>query len=44
MTRWQLGLVYAPWDASLSFRYIKEYDAKARFEGDLLALTFAKGF
>ena len=40
----QLGLVYAPWDASLSFRYMKEYDAKARFEGDLLTLTIAKSF
>jgi hypothetical protein len=40
----QLGLVYIPWNASLTFRYLAEYNAEARFEGDLFTLTVAKGF
>lgn len=40
----QLGLSYVPWNASVSFRYLKEYDAEARYEGELFSLYFAKGF
>ena len=40
----QLGLAYVPWNASLTFRYMNEYNAEARFEGDLITVTFAKGF
>jgi len=40
----QLGLVHAPWNASLAFRYMQEYDAEARFEAELFTLTIAKGF
>lgn len=40
----QVGLAYVTWNASLTFRYISEYDAEARFEGDLYVLTLAKGF
>ncbi|MDD9301868.1 MAG: transporter [Desulfobacter sp.] len=40
----QLGLSYVPWNASVSFRYLKEYDAEARYEGELFSLSFAKGF
>lgn len=40
----QIGLASIPWNASLTFRYLTEYNAEARFEGDLLSLTFAKGF
>ena len=40
----QTGLAYLPWNASLTFRYLYEYGAEARFEGDLFTLTLAKGF
>jgi len=40
----QIGLAYIPWNASLTFRYLNEYNAKARFQGDLFTLTIAKGF
>lgn len=40
----QIGLASIPWNASITLRYINEYDAKARFEGNLFTLTFAKGF
>ncbi len=40
----QIALASIPWDASLTFRYLTEYNAEARFEGDLLTLTIAKGF
>lgn len=40
----QIGLAYIPWNASLTFRYLTEYNAEARFEGDLFTLTIAKGF
>jgi len=40
----QIGLAYVPWNASLTFKYVQEYDARARFEGKLFTLNFAKGF
>ena len=40
----QVGLASVPRNASLTFRYISEYDAEARYEGDLYTLTMAKGF
>jgi len=40
----QLGLASVPLNASVVIRYIKEYDAEARFEGDLYTMTIAKGF
>jgi len=40
----QIGFAYIPWNASVTFRWLTEYNAKARFEGDLFTLTFAKGF
>lgn len=40
----QAGLAYVPWNASLTFKYLKEYDAEARFEGELFTLNLAKGF
>lgn len=40
----QLGLAYIPWNAAVTLRYLKEYNAKARFEGDLFTLMFVKGF
>lgn len=40
----QVGLAYVPWNASLVFRYIGEYYAEARYEGDLYVLTLSKGF
>jgi hypothetical protein len=40
----QIGLASIPLNGSLTFRYLKEYNAEARFEGDLFALTVIKGF
>jgi hypothetical protein len=40
----QIGLASVPWDASFTLRYLTEYNAEARFEGDLYTLTIAKGF
>jgi hypothetical protein len=40
----QIGLTSIPLNGSLVFRYLKEYDAEARFEGELFVLTIAKGF
>lgn len=40
----QIGLVSVPLNGSLVFRYVKEYNAEARFEGDLFVITIAKGF
>ena len=40
----QLGVASVTRNASLVFRYLKEFEAKARFEGELYVLTFAKGF
>lgn len=40
----QLGVASVPRNASLVFRFVKEFEAKARFEGELYVLTFAKGF
>ena len=40
----QIGLAYIPWNASLTFRYLTEYDAEARFEGELFTINLAKGF
>jgi len=40
----QVGLASVPWNASLTIRYLSEYDAEARFEGDLYVITLAKGF
>lgn len=40
----QAGLTYVPMKISLTFRYLWEYDAEGRFEGEWLGLTLAKGF
>ncbi|MBW1711283.1 MAG: transporter [Deltaproteobacteria bacterium] len=40
----QIGLAYVPWNASIVFRFLTEYNAEARFEGNLFTLTFSKGF
>jgi hypothetical protein len=40
----QIGLTYVPWNAAFTFRYMKEYDAEARFEGSMYTLMFVKGF
>jgi hypothetical protein len=40
----QIGLASVPWNASLTVRYVSEYDAEARYEGELYVLTLAKGF
>jgi hypothetical protein len=40
----QIGFAYVPWNASVTLRYMIEYNAEARFEGELFTLTFVKGF
>ena len=40
----QIGLTYVPWNAALVIRYLSEYDAEARFEGELFTICLAKGF
>ena len=40
----QMGLTYIPWNAAFTFRWLTEYEAEARFEGDLFTLMFVKGF
>jgi hypothetical protein len=38
---WQVGLVYSPWNAALSFRYLYELASEARFQGQVLGLNLA---
>lgn len=40
----QLGATYLPWKTGLSFHYLHEYGAEARFEGDYFNLTLVKAF
>ena len=40
----EIGLAYVPWNAAVTFRYTSEYDAEARFEGDLNSIAIVKGF
>ncbi len=37
-------LVSIPFNATVVFRYLKEYGAEGRFEGELFTLTLVKGF
>jgi len=40
----QVGLAHLGFDAALVFRFLHEYGAEDRFEGDLFTLTLFKGF
>ncbi|MGH8584922.1 MAG: SphA family protein [Gammaproteobacteria bacterium] len=40
----QAGLTFVPWKAALTVRYQWEFGAEARFEGENLVVTLAKGF
>jgi hypothetical protein len=40
----QLGLVYVPWNAALTFKWAHEFAAENRFEGDNFTLNFGVGF
>jgi hypothetical protein len=40
----QIGLVYVPWNAFVSFHGLQEFGAEARFEGQFFTLTVGKGF
>ncbi|MGR9100519.1 MAG: SphA family protein, partial [Gammaproteobacteria bacterium] len=40
----QLGLTYVPFKTAYTFRYLKEFGAEGRFEGDYFGLSLAKGF
>lgn len=35
----QAGLIYLPWNGQLSFKWIHEFEAEDRFEGDFFTLT-----
>ena len=38
----QVGLTYVPWNGMLTFKYLEEFGARNRFEGQLA--TFTMGF
>ena len=40
----EVSLIYLPWKAQLNFRWINEFDAKSRFEGNFFVLTLAAAF
>jgi hypothetical protein len=40
----QAGLTFLPYRAALVFRYLHEFEAEDRFEGDLFTLTLMKSF
>ena len=40
----QAGLTFPPFDANLNFGYMWEFGAEARFEGQWVGVSFAKGF
>jgi hypothetical protein len=40
----QIGSIYVPWHVALNFRYIYEYAAADRFQGQSFGLNFAMGF
>jgi hypothetical protein len=40
----ELGLVYLPWEAQITLRWLHEFEAEDRFQGDFLSLTAAFSF
>src|SRR5262249_24371872 len=40
----QLGVTYMPWKSAVYFRYMQEYGAHDRFQGNVVALNFAVAF
>ncbi len=40
----ELGLIYLPLGGQVSFRWMHEFQAEDRFEGDFLTLTIALSF
>jgi hypothetical protein len=40
----EVGLIYVPWNAALTFKWQHEFLAENRFEGDNFTLNFAAGF
>jgi hypothetical protein len=40
----QLGLAYLPWGANVTLRWLNEFEAEDRFEGDFISLTAAFSF
>jgi hypothetical protein len=40
----QVGFVYLPWGAAVTLRWLHEFGAKDRFEGDFVSLNFALTF
>jgi hypothetical protein len=40
----EFGLVYLPWEAQIKLRWIHEFEAEARFEGDYITVTAAFSF
>ena len=40
----ELGLMYLPWGAQVSLRWLREFEAEDRFQGDFITLTAALSF
>ena len=40
----QVGLTHVPWNASMTFHYLYEFDSKDRFQGESIGLNFALKF
>lgn len=40
----QAGLIYLPWDGQLTFKWMHEFEAEDRFEGDFFTITAALTF
>jgi hypothetical protein len=40
----QAGLIYLPWNGQLTFKWMHEFEAEDRFEGDFLTITAALTF
>lgn len=40
----QAGLIYLPWDGQLTFKWMREFKAEDRFEGDFFTITTALTF
>jgi hypothetical protein len=40
----QVGFAYLPWGAQVTLRWLHEFEAEDRFEGDFISLTAAFSF
>jgi len=40
----QAGLIYLPWNGQVTFKWMREFEAEDRFEGDFFTLSAALPF